>query len=310
MRLIPDKTNIDFMALRWIGFAISGGLCVLSLVWLLWQGLNFGIDFRGGILMEVRAQQTVDMGAVRSKLDGLGLGEVALQGFGLPTDLLIRVQAQEGGERAQQAAVEKVKQRLGPGYEFRRTEFVGPKVGGELVRAGVIATVLAMLGIGLYMWFRFEWQYGIAALLALMHDVLTTLGIYSLTQYDFNLSTVAAVLTIAGYSINDTVVVFDRVRENVRKYKKMPLLELLNLSCNETLSRTILTSSTTFIAVLALYLVGGEALHSFSFGMLWGIIAGTYSSVLMACPLLLYMRPRRGASSEAAAPEVAGGQKA
>ena len=301
MRLLPDITRINFMGLRYFGFALSGSVCVLSLILLLWHGLNFGIDFRGGILMEVRGPEAVDLGATRAKLDGLGLGEVALQTFGQPTDVLVRVQEQPGGERAQQVAVEKVKTALGQGYEFRRTEFVGPKVGGELIQAGIIATVLACLGIGLYIWFRFEWQYGVAALVALMHDVITTLGVYALTQYDFNLSTVAAVLTIAGYSINDTVVVFDRVRENVRKYKTMDLAQLLNQSCNETLSRTILTSSTTFIAVLSLYLVGGEALHSFSFGMLWGIIAGTYSSVLLACPLLLYLRPRRGTSTAAAA---------
>jgi preprotein translocase subunit SecF len=310
MRLLPDVTRINFMGLRFFGFGLSGTVCAVSLILLLWHGLNFGIDFRGGLLMEVRAAQAVDLADTRAKLDSLGLGEIALQSFGQPTDVLVRIQEQPGGEAAQQAAVEKVKAALGSTYEFRRTEFVGPKVGGELIQAGVMATVLACLGIGLYIWFRFEWQYGVAALVALVHDVITTLGVYALTQYDFNLSTVAAVLTIAGYSINDTVVVFDRVRENVRKYKTMDLAQLLNQSCNETLSRTILTSSTTFIAVLSLYLVGGEALHSFSFGMLWGIIAGTYSSVLLAVPLLLYLRPRRGASAHAPASPPGLGQKA
>jgi preprotein translocase subunit SecF len=301
MRLLPDKTNLDFMGYRWLGFGISGFVCALSIVMLLTQGLNFGIDFRGGILIEVRNSQPVDLSAMRGTLNTLGLGEVSLQEFGANTDVLIRVQEQPGGEAAQQKAVATIRSTLGEGYEYRRTEFVGPKVGGELIRAGVIATVLACLGIGLYIWFRFEWQYGLAALVALVHDVLTTIGLFALTQYDFNLPTVAAVLTIAGYSINDTVVVFDRVRENARKYRTMDLAELLNQSCNETLSRTILTSSTVFVSVLALYLVGGEALHGFSFAMLWGVIAGTYSSVLLACPLLIYLRPRRGPSAEAAA---------
>jgi preprotein translocase subunit SecF len=301
MRLLPDKTNLDFMGYRWLGFGISGFVCALSIVMLLTQGLNFGIDFRGGILIEVRNTQPVDLSAMRGTLNTLGLGEVSLQEFGANTDVLIRVQEQPGGEPAQQKAVATIRSTLGDGYEYRRTEFVGPKVGGELIHAGVIATVLACLGIGLYIWFRFEWQYGLAALVALVHDVLTTIGLFALTQYDFNLPTVAAVLTIAGYSINDTVVVFDRVRENARKYRSMDLAELLNQSCNETLSRTILTSSTVFVSVLALYLVGGEALHGFSFAMLWGVIAGTYSSVLLACPLLIYLRPRRGPSAEAAA---------
>jgi preprotein translocase subunit SecF len=304
MRLLPDKTNLDFMGLRWFGFGLSGFVVVLSIVMLLVQGLNFGIDFRGGILIEVRAAEAVDMAATRVKLNTLGLGEVALQEFGANTDMLIRVQEQPGGEAAQQKAVDTVRSALGAAFEYRRVELVGPTVGAELIKAGIIATVLACLGIGAYIWYRFEWQYGLAALIALLHDVITTLGIFALTQYDFNLSTVAAVLTIAGYSINDTVVVFDRVRENARKFRALPLAELLNQSCNETLSRTILTSSTTFISVLSLYLVGGEALHGFSFAMLWGIIAGTYSSVLLACPLLIYLKPKRGA--DAAVPATVG----
>lgn len=297
MRLLPDTLSIDFMRLRFIGFALSAFVCLGSIVALVSPGLNFGIDFRGGILLEVRSPQAIDLSGTRAKLNDLGLGSVQLQEFGQPTDVLIRVQEQEGGDAAQQAAVVKLRAALGDGFEIRRVEFVGPRVGDELKRAGLMATVLACLGIGLYIWFRFEWQFGVAALIALIHDVLTTIGIYALTGYEFNLATVAAVLTVAGYSINDTVVIFDRVRENARKYRTVDTRVLINQACNETLSRTVLTSSTTFIAVLALYLFGGEALGGFSFGILWGIIAGTYSSVLLACPLLLYMNLRRGPSA-------------
>ena len=302
MRLLPEKLAINFMGMRFFGFALSGFIVLASLILPFTVGLNLGIDFRGGILMEVRSPASFDIAETRHNLNQLGLGEVGLQEFGTEHEILIRVQEQPGGEQAQQAAISRIKETLGKSFEFRRVETVGPKVGTELKKAGSLAAILAIGAIGLYIWFRFEWQYGVAALIALAHDVISTVGIYAVTQVDFNLSTVAAILTVAGYSINDTVVIFDRVREDQRKYRSLTVLEMLNRACNETLSRTILTSVATFTAVLSLYLVGGEALRSFSIGVLWGIIAGTYSSVLLATPLLIYLNLSQPGKAEVIAP--------
>jgi preprotein translocase subunit SecF len=291
--LVRPGTTFDFINRRVLTLGISAALVVLSLGFFLVQGLNFGIDFRGGILIEVRLAEPPHMGEMRDRLTGLGLGEVALQEFGEPTDVLIRVQRQEGDEKEQIRAIEAVKGALGEAVDYRRTEFVGPKVGSELIRAGTIAVVLALVAMMVYIWFRFEWQFGIGAVVALIHDVVATIGIFSVLQLEFNLSTVAAILTIAGYSINDTVVIYDRVRENLRKYKKMALPELLNLSNNETLARTLMTSLTTLLALLALYFFGGEVIRGFIFAMIWGVVIGTYSSLFVAVPLLLYMNIRR-----------------
>lgn len=299
LQFVPPGTKIDFMGIRWWGFIFSGALTLLSLVFLAWQGLNFGIDFRGGILIEVRASGPADLAAMRAKIGKLSLGDYDLQGFGQPSDVLIRVQQQTGGDQAQLQAVEKVKQALGAGYDYRRVEYVGPKVGEELVRGGIIATVLALASIMVYVWFRFEWQFGLCGVVTLLHDVITTLGVFSITQYDFNLTTVAAVLTIAGYSINDTVVILDRVRENLRKFKTMPLPELFDRSINETLSRTINTSGTVFLTVLALFAFGGPVIRDFSFALLWGVIVGSYSTICVALPMLLYMNIDRGAQDTA-----------
>ena len=293
LNLIPIKPSLDFAGKRIIFFGFSILLVLASIALFVARDLNYGIDFQGGILIEVRVDKAGKLGEMRQQLSNLGLGEVALQEFGAPTDILIRIQKQEGGEKAQQAAIDKVKKELGPGVEYRRTEFVGPKVSEELFRDGVLAVVLAIVGILIYIWFRFEWQFGVGAVIALCHDVLTTIGIFALTGIEFNLSTVAAILTIAGYSINDTVVVYDRVRENLRKYKKMPLTELLNNSINQTLSRTVMTSVTTLLALLALYLLGGAVIRDFSFAMIWGVVIGTYSSICLAVPLLLYLHVNR-----------------
>jgi preprotein translocase subunit SecF len=291
--LVPTDTKIDFLRFRKLAIIVSLFLCVVSAGLFLAKGLNFGIDFRGGILMEVRTEGPADISKLRASLNGLGLGEIQLQEFGQPTDVLIRIERQPGGEKAQLEAVETAKKALGEEINYRRTEFVGPKVGGELIEAGVTAVLLALGAMLVYIWFRFEWQFGVGAVVALLHDVLLTIGIFALLGLEFNLSTVAAILTIAGYSINDTVVVYDRVRENLRKYKQMPLAELLNLSINGTLSRTLLTSLTTLLALLALYFFGGEVLAGFSFAMIWGVVVGTYSSIFIAVPLLVYMNLRR-----------------
>ncbi len=305
LKLIPAGLDLQFIAKRMIFFVFSGLLVVMSVGLFTVKGVNYGIDFKGGILIEVRTPDAADPGAMRLALSDLGLGEVALQEFGAPTDVLIRVQRQEGGEKAQQAAVEAVKAALGPEVEYRRTEFVGPKVSEELFWDGVMAVTFAILAILVYIWFRFEWQFGLGAVAALVHDVLSTIGLFSLLGLEFNLSTVAAILTIAGYSINDTVVVFDRVRENLRKFKTMPLTELFNRSINETLSRTVMTSVTTLLALLSLYLLGGEVLRGFSFAMIWGVLIGTYSSVCLAVPMLLYLDLGRRAGSGGEGKEAA-----
>lgn len=292
LRLVPEKTNLQFIRHRNFAFAFSAALILASLALLVAQGLNFGIDFRGGTLIEIKTEGPADINDLRSRLSGLGLGDVTLQEFGAPDDVMIRVQQQEGDESAQMAAIERVRAELGPGVEYRRVEYVGPKVGQELIQAGIIAVVLAMGAILVYIWFRFEWQFGVCAVLALAHDVVATAGMFALTQIEFNLSTVAAILTIAGYSINDTVVIFDRVRENLRRYKSLPIAELLNRSINETLSRTTITSVTTLLALVALYLFGGEVIRGFSFAMIFGVVIGTYSSIWIAVPLLLWMGMR------------------
>jgi preprotein translocase subunit SecF len=294
--VIRRTPKIDFMAWHKVGFALSLLLTVSSITLFVTIGLNYGIDFVGGTLIEVRVSPgPADLADMRQKLDALHIGEPSLQGFGPPTDVLIRLPRQPGGDAAQEQAVQLVRQTLGPGVEYRRTEVVGPSVGGELIRAGVIATVLALFAIGLYIWFRFEWQFGVGGMISTLHDVVTTVGLFALFQLEFNLTTLAAILTIAGYSVNDTVVIYDRVRESMRKYPRMPLRDLINLALNETLSRTILTVSTVALAVLSLLFLGGQVLRGFSIAMLWGVVIGTYSSLFIAAPLLYYVRPNRAA---------------
>jgi preprotein translocase subunit SecF len=307
LRYVPDEPNLRIIPRRKL-FAIFSSLLVAgSIALFLVQGLNFGVDFRGGILIEIQTKEPANLGDLRARLGGLGLGEVTLQQFGAPTDVLINVQRQEGEEAEQIKAIDKVKAELGDQVvEYRRTEFVGPKVGAELKEAGFLATVLSMLGIGLYIWFRFEWQFSLAALIALAHDVIATVGFYALTQIEFNLATLAAILTIAGYSINDTVVIFDRVRETLRKYKKMPLPELLNKAINATLTRTLLTSLTTLLALIALSLFGGEVIQGFTLGLIWGVVIGTYSSIGIAVPLLLRVNLRGSLMAESGKDESAG----
>ena len=294
IRKFPLDPGLNFIGRRNLFLAISALMMVASVALALVQGLNFGVDFRGGLLIEVRTAQPADLSELRSRLGGLGIGEVTLQQFGEPTDVLVNVSRPAEDEAGQAAALEAITGAFGEGAEIRRQEFVGPKIGDELKEAGVLATVLAMLGIGIYVWFRFEWQFGVAALVSLLHDVVATVGFYALTQIEFNLATLAAVLTIAGYSINDTVVIFDRVRETLRRYKKMALNELLNRAVNTTLSRTILTSVSTLLALVALFAFGGEVIRGFTAGLIWGILIGTYSSFGLAVPLLSYLGLRRG----------------
>ncbi len=302
LRLIPHKTRLGFIGVRRIAFVVSLAAILASAGLFLVRGLNLGIDFLGGIMIEVQTPGTADLGRMRGALGALGLGEVALQEFGAADDVLIRVARQPGGEDAQRLAVDAVKGALaglGTGdMTYRRVEFVGPKVSAELVEAGAIAVVAAVIAMLVYIWFRFEWQFSIGAVLALVHDVLLTIGMFALTHIEFNLASIAAILTIVGYSINDTVVVYDRVRENLRKYKTMPLAEVLDLSLNETLSRTTMTSLTTLLALFALYFFGGDVLAGFTFAMIWGVVVGTYSSIFIAVPVLLRWQPRRGSGAK------------
>ncbi len=295
LRLVPAGTKIDFIGKRFIAMGLSIFLIVGSIGLYTTKGLNLGIDFLGGIMLEIETKGPADLGDLRGKVGSLGLGDISLQEFGSPEVVLLRVQRQEGGDNAQQEAVAKIKGAIGNQVvEYRRTELVGPTVGAELQESAIWAVIAAIGAILLYIWFRFEWQFGIGAVIALTHDVITTIGLFSLIALEFNLATVAAVLTIAGYSINDTVVVYDRVRENLRKYKKMPLPDVFNQSINETLSRTVMTSVTTLLALGALYTFGGEVIRGFTIALIWGVIIGTYSSVALAVPLLLYLNVHRG----------------
>lgn len=294
LRFIPSDTRIGFIRYRMISFAVSGLLMLASIGLFFTAGLNYGIDFKGGTLIEVRNKSgPVELGAMRSRLSKIGVGEVQIQEFGVPTDVLIRIEQQKGGEKNQQNAIRKVKETLGDSVDYRRVEVVGPTVSGELIQSGMIAVLVALFSVLLYIWFRFEWQFSLGAVAALVHDVVLTIGLFCLLQLEFGLSIIAAILTIVGYSLNDTVVVFDRVRENLRKYKKMPFSELLDHSVNDTLSRTILTSVTTLIALLSLYVFGGQVIRGFTFAMIWGVLVGTYSSVFVASPLLLMLGVKR-----------------
>lgn len=289
IRFIPDNTKIAFMRLSRFGFFVSGLLCLAAVLLFVTVGLNYGVDFKGGTVLTVRTQADANLQDMRAKIDGLGFGGAELQEFGGPKDVLIRLPAIEGGDKAQAAAVDKVKSVLGSDVEFRSVEVVGPKVSGELEQQGIIAVVTAILGILIYVWFRFEWQFAVGAVLSLLHDVLITIGIFCLLRIEFNLQIIAAILTIVGYSLNDTVVVFDRIREYLRKYKSMPLADLIDFSLNSVLPRTILTSVTTMLALVALYIFGGEVLRGFTFTMILGVIIGTYSSIFIASPVLILL---------------------
>lgn len=302
LRLVPQDTQIDFFRYRKITFGASMVMMVLSLVAWLTIGLNFGIDFRGGTTIRTESTSAVDVGAYRDAIAPLGLGDVTISEVFDPTFAddqhvaMIRIQAQEGEESVSVevvAAVESALQAVDPSITFPSVESVGPKVSGELVRTAIIAVTLSLLAIMFYIWLRFEWQFSLGAVVALFHDVLLTIGIFALFQIRFDLATIAALLTIVGYSINDTVVIFDRVRENLIKFKKKPLQDVMNLSVNETLSRTVMTSGTTLLALIALLVLGGDVIRSFVFAIAWGVIVGTYSSVYVAKNVVLMLGTKR-----------------
>lgn len=295
LKLVPDNTNINFMRWKYVTLAISVLLIVGSIALVGFRGLNFGIDFKGGILIEAAFEQKPNLDDLRSELNNLGLGAVSLQEFGSDRQIAIRLQQQEGGEEGQQIAVAKVRDTLNATYgedgvNFRRVETVGGKVSNDLIWDASLAIGLAMVGIAIYIWFRFEWQFGVGGLVSLFHDVALVMGFVALLGLEFDLNMVAALLTTVGYSLNDTVVIYDRVRENLRKYRKMDMEPLLNLTLNETLSRTIMVSLSTSAALLALLIFGGEVLRGFTAAMLVGVWVGTFSSIYVAAPLLLAMK--------------------
>ncbi len=290
LRIVPDNTKFPFMSFRRISFPFSALLSIASVVLFLLVGMNVGIDFKGGTLIELKAKQGVaDLADLRQKSGAFGFGEVELQNFGSPQEVLVRVALQSGGEAAQQTVVKKFRDTFEAGYEFRRVEAVGPRVAAELVQNGTIGVIVAIFAIGIYLWFRFEWQFALGAVIATLHDIVLTVGFFAFMQLQFDMTSIAAILTIIGYSLNDTVVVYDRVRELLRKYKKMPLEELLDLSINSTLTRTVITSVTTILALIALSIFGGAAIESFAYSMLFGVIVGTYSSIFIAAPIMIYL---------------------
>jgi preprotein translocase subunit SecF len=300
IRFIPDDTDLPFMRYSRFGFLVSGILCVGAILMFLVNGLNYGIDFKGGTLIEVRTLGATSIGDLRSRIGALDLGEAELQEFGAANDILIRLETQPGGEEAQAAAVSKLTTALGKDVEIRRVELVGPKVSAELTQEGTIAVIAAVIMVLIYIWFRFEWQFGIGAVASLLHDVIITIGVLAALRIEFNLNIIAAILTIIGYSLNDTVVIYDRIREYLRKFKKKPFVDLINEALNSTLARTIITGTSTLIALLALYVWGGEVIRGFTFTMIFGVLIGTYSSLFVAAPVLILLGSIREAKQEPA----------
>jgi len=305
LRIVPDDTKFDFMRFRRISFPVSAMLSIAAILLYFFHGLNFGIDFIGGTLIEVQTKAgPADLAKMRETIGSLQLGEFQLQQFGAPDDVLIRISEQPGGDEAQQEAVQKVRGALGNEVDYRRVEVVGPSVSTELLAYGTIGLVLAIVAILIYLWFRFEWQFALGAMIANVHDLVLTVGFMSLTRIDFDLTSIAALLTILGYSLNDTVVIYDRIREMLRRYKRMPMPDLLNASVNATLSRSIVTHVTVAMSLLALLLFGGQAIHSFTATMMFGVVlVGTYTSVFIASPILIYLGVGRGRVGGAEEPE-------
>ena len=294
LRIFKSGTNIKFMKIKKLTLIISSILFFLSLASVFFKGLNLGIDFTGGSLIEARFKENIDLSNLRIQMNKLNLGEIQLQTIGSENDIVIRVQEKKSNENKQTETIQIIKDSLSDkSIEYRRTEFVGPKVGGELVKAGILAIIFSLFGILIYIWLRFQWNFALGAIIALIHDVILTLGFFSIFQFEFNLATVAAVLTIAGYSINDTVVIYDRIRESMRKYKQISFDEVINISLNGTLSRTLMTSLTTLMALLALFIFGGIVISSFIIALIWGVLIGTYSSLYVASPILTYLKQEK-----------------
>jgi len=306
----PYDKHIQFMKARFFGVTVSALLSIASIALFIYPGLNYGVDFRGGIQMSVKTQDAADLGRFREGLNGLGLGEVALQSFGDNKTMLVRAQRQDGGEEAQTAAVTKLKAeivKIDPSATVTGTDVIGPKVSGELAWAGILSVVVASLAMLFYIWFRFEWPFAVGAIVTLVLDVTKAIGFFALTGLDFNLTAIAAILTLVGYSVNDKVVVYDRMRENMRLYKSMPLREIIDKSINETLARSLYTNATAFLSLLPMAIWGGSAVESFAIPMAFGILVAAASSIFIAAPILLFLGDwrRRHAKAVAASNDAA-----
>jgi preprotein translocase SecF subunit len=292
----PTNTKFRFMRFRRWSFPFSAAMSILAVVLFFTVSMNFGIDFKGGTLVELQAKTgEANVAALRERANTLGFGEVEVQEFGDGREVSVRVELQPGGEQGQQAVVSKLRDAFSAEYDFRRVEVVGPRVSGELVQSGTLGVLLSLIAILAYLWFRCEWQFAIGAVVATLHDIVLTIGFFAISQIEFNMTSIAAILTIIGYSLNDTVVVYDRIRETMRKYKRMPIGDLLDQAMNDTLTRTIITGVSTGLALIALAVFGGEVLQSFTYAMLFGLIIGTYSSVFIAAPILIYLGLKQGA---------------
>jgi preprotein translocase subunit SecF len=289
LRIVPDVTTFGFMSFRRVSFPLSAILSVVSVLAFFMISMNFGIDFTGGTLIEMQARQgKADISIVREAASDLAVGEVEVQEFGNAGGVSIRFGLQPGGEKGQQQVMERVKSMFEKDYEFRRVEVVGPRVSGELVQSGTLGVVLSIVAVLIYLWFRFEWQFAVGAVIATLHDLVLTIGFFAVTQIEFNMTSIAAILTIVGYSLNDTVVVFDRIREGMQTGRKGSVMDIMNLSINETLSRTIITGGVTLLSTISLFFFGGPVLADFALAILIGVLVGTYSSVFVAAPVVLW----------------------
>jgi preprotein translocase subunit SecF len=293
LKLVPDNTNIDFLRWRNVAIAFSILMMAASIALVAVKGLNFGVDFAGGQLIRVTFQQPPQLDTLRQQVTDFGLGDPSIQEFGSPREVSIRLPLPPGGEEGANAAASQVRQaltRLYPGVRIDAVETVSGKVSEELVRSGALALLLSAIGIALYIWVRFEWQFGVGGLFSLLHDVTLTLGLFALTQMEFDLNVVAALLTLIGYSLNDTIVIYDRIRENLRKYRKMDIVSLLNLSMNETLARTVATNFAMLLALGSLMLLGPDVIQSFTTALLFSVVVGTYSTIYIASPWLIWLK--------------------
>jgi preprotein translocase subunit SecF len=307
LRLAPENTKFGFMRFRRVSYPFSATLSIISVLLFFFVGMNFGIDFEGGTQVELRAKSgNADIAALRGTAESLGLGAVEVQRSGAETDAVLRVGLQPGGEAAQQNAVGKLRQAFADNYDFRQVDAVGPRVSGELEQKGTLGIVISILAVLTYLWFRFEWQFAVGAIIGTMHDLLLTIGFFCVTQLEFNTTSIAAILTIVGYSLNETVVVLDRIREVMRKYKRLSTAEIVDMSVNAVLPRTIMTATTVFLALLALFFLGGHVIRSFSAAMIWGIFVATYSSVFICSPILIYLGVRADVFDKEDAPQGQG----
>lgn len=300
IRLFPDDSKFRFVRWRLLSYPFSAAISVMTIVLFVTMGLNFGIDFTGGTLIEIQAKTgKADPGVVRALAQSFEVGDVEVQEIGSAGDISVRFRTQPGGEAAQSALVQRARAAFEKDYNIRRVETVGPRVSGELVQSGTLGVVLAIFAVMAYLWFRFELQFAIGAIIGTMHDIVLTLGFFVITREEFNMTSIAAILTIVGYSLNETVVVFDRTRELLRKYKNLPTPELLDLSINSTMSRTVMTATTTALSLLALVLFGGQAIQGFANVMLFGVVICTYSAIFVSSPMLIYLGVKTSARAAA-----------